>query len=112
PDEIDGFGAELVDRFGRLPEAVDHLLRIVAIKQLCRLSGVEKIEAGPKGATLGFRQNTFANPAGLVDFISRQVGTAKVRPDHRLVYMRDWPTPDERLKGVHTLVKRLAEIAQ
>jgi transcription-repair coupling factor (superfamily II helicase) len=109
--EIDGFGAELIDRFGPLPEAVDHLLRIVAIKQLCRQAGVEKIEAGPKGATLGFRNNLYANPAGLVDFISRQVGTAKLRPDHRLVYMRDWPTPDERLKGVHTLIKRLAEIA-
>jgi len=109
--EIDGFGAELIDRFGRLPEAVDHLLRIVAIKQLCRQAGVEKIEAGPKGATLGFRNNHYANPAGLVDFISRQVGTAKLRPDHRMVYMRDWPTPDDRLKGVHGLVKRLAEIA-
>jgi transcription-repair coupling factor (superfamily II helicase) len=111
PEEIDAFGAELIDRFGKLPEAVDHLLRIVAIKQLCRLAGIEKIEAGPKGATLGFRGNTYANPAGLVDFISRQVGSARLRPDHRLVYMRDWPTPEARLHGVHALAKRLAEIA-
>jgi transcription-repair coupling factor (superfamily II helicase) len=112
PGEIDAFAAELIDRFGKLPEAVDHLLRIVAIKQLCRQAGIEKIEAGPKGATLSFRGNTYANPVGLVDFISRQVGSAKLRTDHRLVYMRDWPTPDARLTGVHTLMRRLAEIAK
>ena len=32
---VDGFAAELIDRFGKLPEEVEHLLAIVAIKQLC-----------------------------------------------------------------------------
>ncbi len=109
--EIDAYAAELIDRFGPLPEEVDNLLRIVAIKQVCRRAGVERVEAGPKGATISFRGNRFANPAGLVAFISGHAGTAKLRPDHRLVYMRDWDDPDTRVSGVMNLMRSLAEIA-
>jgi transcription-repair coupling factor (superfamily II helicase) len=35
-EEIDAFGAELIDRFGPLPDEVEHLLKIVFIKALCR----------------------------------------------------------------------------
>ncbi len=47
--DIDGFGAEMIDRFGPLPEEVQHLLKIVYIKALCRRANVEKLDAGPKG---------------------------------------------------------------
>ena len=109
--EIDAYAAELIDRFGPLPQEVDNLLRIVAIKQFCRHAGVERVEAGPKGATIAFHNDFFANPAGLVEFISGQVGTAKLRPDHRLVYMREWDDADMRLSGVMHLMRNLAEIA-
>ena len=35
-DEIDAFAAEMIDRFGPLPDEVEHLLKIVFIKTLCR----------------------------------------------------------------------------
>ena len=109
--EIDGFAAELVDRFGPLPQEVDNLLRIVAIKRLCLGAGVEKIDAGPKGAVLSFHENRFANPQGLVGFIAEQAGTVKLRPDHKLVYRRQWDDPEARIKGVDYLMKKIAEVA-
>ena len=109
--EVDSFGAEMIDRFGPLPQEVEHLLQIISIKGLCRQAGIDKLEAGPRGATIGFRDNRFANPGGLVDYISRQAGTAKLRPDHRLVLLRDWNEPRERLTGVNKLLQKLAEIA-
>ena len=66
--DIDGFAAELIDRFGPLPEEVESLLKIVAIKLSCRRANIAKIDAGPKGATISFRNDSFANPAGLIDF--------------------------------------------
>ncbi len=113
PDEaaIEAFAAELIDRFGPLPAEVENLLQVVAIKQLCRRSGVEKVDAGAKGAVISFRNNTFANPAGLVSFIQRQRGTAKVRPDHKLVFKRDWVAPATRLSGVRRLIGELSAIA-
>ncbi len=110
--EIDGFAAEMIDRFGKLPQEVENLLDVVAIKRLCRAANIEKLEAGPRGATLVFRDNRFDNLAGLVDFISAQAGTAKLRPDHTLVYLRGWDTPKERLKGVNYLVGTLAKVAE
>ncbi len=91
---------------------VSHLLDIVAIKQLCRKASVEKVDAGPGGATLAFRDDRFPDPAGLVAFISDQADTIKLRPDHRLVYMRRWDTAEMRLGGVRNLMTQLAKIAQ
>ncbi len=109
--EIESFAAEMIDRFGKLPQEVENLLKIVAIKRLCRAAGVEKLEAGPKGAVVAFHGNDFANPAGLVAFISDEMGRTKLRPDHRLVFRRDWTLPAARLTGARHLVAKLAEIA-
>ena len=67
---IDAFGAELIDRFGKLPEEVEHLLKIIEIKLYCKRAGIEKIETGPKGAIISFRHSKFANPAGLIKFLT------------------------------------------
>jgi transcription-repair coupling factor (superfamily II helicase) len=109
--DIDAFAAELIDRFGPLPEEVVHLLDIVAIKALCRIAQVEKIDAGPKGATLTFRNNTFPNPVGLVRLISEHQATMRVRPDQKVVIARNWPTPELRLRGVQTTLAQLVRIA-
>jgi transcription-repair coupling factor (superfamily II helicase) len=113
--EMDSFGAELVDRFGPLPKEVEHLLQVVAIKALCRRANVEKIDAGPKGAVLSFRDNLFANPAGLLHFIQAQGPNAKIRNDksgQKLVLLGDWDTPGLRLKGTAALLRALAGIAE
>ncbi len=110
--DIDAFGAEMIDRFGPLPAEVEQLLKIVSIKRLCRVAGVEKIEAGPKGAVISFRGNAFANPAGLVQLIQQQAQILKVRPDQKLVVARPWEKVDDRLNGATNVMRRLAELAK
>jgi transcription-repair coupling factor (superfamily II helicase) len=111
-NDINAFGAELVDRFGKLPEEVRHLLDIVAIKALCRRANVEKIEAGPKGAVIAFRDNTFVNPEGLISYIREQGSGARVRPDMKVVFFDDWETPEARLKGATAILRNLVGLAQ
>jgi transcription-repair coupling factor (superfamily II helicase) len=108
--EIDSFAAELIDRFGPLPDEVENLLDVMTIKQLCRTAGVERVDAGPKGAVLSFHNNTFARPDKLVMFIGSQVGTMKLRPDHKLVYTRTWDDTATRVKGVNRLMQDLAKL--
>ncbi|NKB56834.1 MAG: transcription-repair coupling factor [Alphaproteobacteria bacterium] len=110
--EIDAFAAELVDRFGTLPDEVENLLEVMAIKQLCRRAGVEKFDAGPKGAVLAFRNNEFANPTGLIGYIQQNNTRIKLRPDQRVVYMDDWARASDRIAGVRTLMRKLVEIAE
>ena len=110
--EIDGFGAEMIDRFGPLPKEVQHLLKIVYIKSLCRTANVEKVDAGPKGVVVQFRNKEFPNPAALVAYIGKQGTMAKIRPDHSLFLTRDLPTPEKRLAGAAMIMTQLAELAR
>jgi len=110
-DTIEAFAAELIDRFGPLPEEVRHLLDVVEIKGLCRQAGIEQIDAGPKGAVIAFRNKTFANPEGLIAFIREEGARVKLQPDHRLIYYANWATPEARLQGTRELLKRLVKIA-
>jgi transcription-repair coupling factor (superfamily II helicase) len=110
--EIDGFGAEMIDRFGPLPKEVQHLLKIVYIKSLCRVANVEKLDAGPKGVVVQFRNKEFPNPANLVGYIAKQGSMAKIRPDHSVFLTRDLPTPEKRLTGAAMVMTQLAELAK
>ncbi len=109
---LDGFAAELHDRFGKLPDEVHHLLEVVSIKLLCRAANVATVDAGPKGATFAFRNNSFARPEALVAWIGGQGSLAKLRPaDMKLVITRKWDTPEARLKGVRELMRTLVGLA-
>ena len=108
--EIEGFAAELVDRFGSLPEEVSHLLEVVKIKSLCRQAGVEQVETGPKGTQIVFRDNSFCNPEGLIAMITED-SSVRLTPDHRLTFRANWESDDQRLKGTRALLRRLSEIA-
>ncbi|SCB17217.1 transcription-repair coupling factor [Rhizobium hainanense] len=110
--EIDGFGAEMIDRFGPLPIEVQHLLKIVYIKSLCRIANVEKLDAGPKGVVVQFRNKEFPNPANLVGYIAKQGTMAKIRPDQSVFLTRDLPTPEKRLQGAAVVMTQLAELAK
>jgi transcription-repair coupling factor (superfamily II helicase) len=109
--DIDGFAAELVDRFGELPQEVEHLLDIMEIKGFARTGGLQQVDAGPKGAVIAFRKNQFTNPEGLVAFMQMSRGGIRMQPDHKLVFKADWPLPEDRLRGVRALVRQLADIA-
>ena len=110
--DIESFGAELVDRFGPLPQEVEYLLQIVAIKSLCRRANVEKIEVGPKGAVLSFRDNIFANPDGLISYIAKHPVGARVRPDMKVVFFDEWDSAEQRLKGAMDILRVLVGIAE
>jgi transcription-repair coupling factor (superfamily II helicase) len=106
--ELEGFAAELIDRFGALPREVNTLLLIVRIKAMCKRAGIAKLDGGPKGATIQFHNNKFANPAGLVDFITAQNGLAKVR-DNKIVVRRDWSKTKDKIQGAFAIARDLAE---
>jgi transcription-repair coupling factor (superfamily II helicase) len=49
PEDIEDFAAELIDRFGALPPETEHLLQIVAIKQLCKQGQRAEARRRPQG---------------------------------------------------------------
>jgi transcription-repair coupling factor (superfamily II helicase) len=111
-DAIDNFAAELRDRFGVLPDEVRYLFKVAAIKAYCRRANVEKVDAGPKGVVIAFRDNSFAQPDRLVAFIRQHGQAARVRPDMKVVFFQDWETPEERLTGTTDILRQLAGLAE
>ena len=108
--ESEAMAAELVDRFGKLPEEVENLLNVVTLKRLCRQAGVEKLDAGPKGMVVTFRGNKFRNPAGLITWLGKKGGLVKLRPDHKLAIIAEM-TVAQRVKMARDVLANLTRIA-
>ena len=106
--ELEGFAAELIDRFGALPKEVNTLLLVVRIKAMCKKAGIARLDGGPKGATVQFHNDKFASPRGLVDYLADQNGTARVR-DNKIVIARDWASENDKIRGAFQIAKDLAE---
>jgi transcription-repair coupling factor (superfamily II helicase) len=107
---IDEFGAELIDRFGPLPSEVDHLLKLVYVKQLCMKANIERLDVGPKGVVVQFRNNDFANPASLIGYVGNQGNGAKIRADQTIFFARNWDTPEKRLNGAAVLATQMVKL--
>jgi len=111
-EEVDQFAVELVDRFGApLPPEVQNLLEVIYLKALARQANIDKVEVGPRGILIGFYQNTFKNPNQLIGHIAAQKGTAKIRPDQKIVYMRALASPQRYLQETRKILEELVAIS-
>jgi transcription-repair coupling factor (superfamily II helicase) len=108
--EIESFAAELIDRFGKLPNATENLLMVMNIKLNARKAHIAKIDVGPRGALVSFWNDSFPDLPGLLAYVTRLGGVAKLRPDSRLSVSRAWGDPRARLNGILQLSRGLAKI--
>ena len=109
--ELEGFAAEMIDRFGKLPTEVNTLLLVVRIKALCKRAGISKLDGGPKGVTIRFHNDKFVSPEGLVKFMEDQYGSAKIK-DNKLVIRRDWQKDNDKIKGAFAIANDLVHASR
>ncbi|MBZ6378707.1 transcription-repair coupling factor [Pacificimonas flava] len=110
-EDVDAMAAELVDRFGQLPDEVKNLLQVIETKIHCKTANISKIEAGAKGALITFHNDEFARPEKLIGFAQKNAGVVKLRPDHKMFIQRDWRSPQQRLTGTLKVSKSMARLA-
>ncbi len=108
--EREGFAAEMIDRFGKLPEEAEHLISVAALKALCRRCAIAKLDAGPKGAVLTFRETGYPDPMALVQYVQKRAADFRMRPDGKLVLMGEWPDPALRLKAMRVGLEGLSNL--
>ena len=104
--------AEMIDRFGPLPDATANLVRLIEIKQQAIEANIAKIDVGARGTLVTFHNDDFPDPAGLLAYVERLQDTAKLRPDMKLVINRAWGDPRSRLNGLFQLTKGLSGIVR
>ena len=107
---VDAFAAEMIDRFGKLPPETSNLLQIVETKINCRKACVAKLDVGAKGAVVTFAPSGFPDLAGLLAYVERLKGQARLRPDSKLIISRDWPTGEARLNGAVQISRGLMRV--
>jgi transcription-repair coupling factor (superfamily II helicase) len=110
-DGLEAFAAEMIDRFGKLPEPTANLVHLIEAKLAARKACIAKLDVGPKGALVTFFEDRAPNIDGLLAYVDRLKGTAKLRPDMKLVINREWDTPKARLNGALQLARGLAKAA-
>ncbi|TCD05066.1 transcription-repair coupling factor [Erythrobacteraceae bacterium CFH 75059] len=109
--EIESVAAEMIDRFGPLPQPASNLLQLLKIKMQAIAANIAKIDVGAAGTLVAFHEDIFPDPAGLLAYVERLKGTARLRPDMKLVINRVWPNPAARLNGLQQLTKGLSAVA-
>jgi transcription-repair coupling factor (superfamily II helicase) len=108
---IEEFAAEMIDRFGPLPAETSNLLKVVETKLNAKKAMIAKLDIGAKGAVVTFAESGFPDLQGLLAYIDRLKGSAKLRPDSKLSIARDWPTPEARLNGALQVSLGLSRVA-
>ncbi|RST31218.1 transcription-repair coupling factor [Sphingomonas ginkgonis] len=108
--QVEEFAAELIDRFGPLPGDTENLLSIVETKINCRKACIAKLDVGAKGAVVTFAPSGFPDVPGLLGYVDRLKGAAKLRPDQKLVVSRDWGNAKSRLDGALQISRGLARV--
>ncbi len=110
--EIEAMAAEMIDRFGALPQPTSNLIRLIEIKHQAIAANISKIDVGVRGTLVTFHKDDFSDPMGLLSYVERLGDTAKLRPDMKLVINRAWSDPISRLNGLFQLTKGLSNIAR
>ena len=110
--EIESLSAEMIDRFGPLPQPTANLVKLIQIKRQAIEANIAKIDVGAKGSLVSFHQDQFPDPAGLIAYAARLEGTIKLRPDSKIVVTRAWGNAEARLNGLFQLTKGLSAIAR
>ncbi|AJA10013.1 transcription-repair coupling factor [Sphingopyxis fribergensis] len=109
---LDAFAAEMIDRFGPLPPETANLVQLMEIKANAKLAGIAKLDVGTKGALVSFHGDQFANVPGLIAYVERLKGRARLRPDNKLSISGDWVSTGARLNGALQLSKGLGKLAK
>lgn len=97
-DDIEELRVELIDRFGRLPDAANALLNVQRIKLKAASVGVRKIDAHERGGVIEFEQHARINPTFLVGLLQ----------SHPTRFRFDGPT---KLKILESLTDRRERLA-
>lgn len=106
-DQIELFAAEMIDRFGTIPESFENLISIIKLKNLCKHYHIKKIDAGPKAIMIQLRDSSSISPEDLLSFIKNSSLTIKLKPDNKLLILSTLYNPRSIFLLLNTVITSL-----
>ncbi len=100
---------ELIDRFGKLPEEVEHLFSVHHLKHWCEQLGISKLTIGPKHGKIIFGANPEISMQGLKSLIDEYDGAAKLsQADYSMHFQHSLPTKAGRITVAYQILEQLS----
>jgi transcription-repair coupling factor (superfamily II helicase) len=109
--ELDDLQAEVIDRFGPLPDAARQLLQVTALKLRMQALGIRRLDLGAQSGRLEFAADTAVDPLTVVRLVQTQTATYRLDGATLLRVTRSLPDFDARLAFAHELLDQLAPAA-
>lgn len=107
PVELDELQAEIIDRFGLLPEPLKRLFDVTHLKLASQQLGIIKVDIGPERGKLEFGNHTRVDPIKIVNLVQREAHLYKLEGASTLRLTLDAPEFSDRVIAAETLLTQL-----
>lgn len=107
--ELRELQVEMIDRFGLLPEPLQTLFRITALKLLATPLGIEKIDLGASGGRLVFGEEPDIDPMRIIQLIQGQPDTYRLDGNDKLRIVKTLPDAEDRFAILEELLTELGK---
>ncbi len=98
---------EFIDRFGLLPEPAQMLFRLAELRLKANALGIRRLDVGPRGGHLQFRERTSVDPSRLIRLIQEQSRIFRLDGQSKLRFNLDLEDLDRRFAWAHDLLGNL-----
>ncbi len=108
PEALQALKEEIIDRFGRLPEAAQRLFQAAELKILATALGIRRIDAGPRGARLEFFDKPNIDPGTIIRMLQSAPHRYRLDGPNRLHVAVEMPQAADRVHTLRALLERLS----
>ena len=105
---LEDMTAELIDRFGALPEPSQNLLQLARLRLRARALGVRRLELSPSGGGIQFEEQNRVEPSRLLSLIQRQAQEYRLEGPFKVRITRSLPEAQQRFTRADALLGYLA----
>ncbi|WP_145591364.1 transcription-repair coupling factor [Yersinia rochesterensis] len=107
--ELDELKVELIDRFGKLPDAARYLLHTAELRQQAQKLGIKRIEGNERGGFIEFGEKNKVDPVYLIGLLQRQPQIYRLEGPTKLKFIQDLSDRTQRLKFISELLAAFAQ---
>jgi transcription-repair coupling factor (superfamily II helicase) len=107
PVALQDMTAELIDRFGSLPETAHNLLRLAQLRLDARALGIRRLDLVPSGGSVQFEEHNRVDPGRVIALIQRQAKEFRLEGPLKLRITRSLPKAEQRFEYARQLLAKL-----
>jgi transcription-repair coupling factor (superfamily II helicase) len=106
-DSLRDLQVEMIDRFGLLPDPTKQLFAIAGLKLMATPLGIRKLDFGPNGGRIVFRDKPEVDPMTIIKLVQRLPRVYKLEGQDKLRVTLELPGASERIRSAQDVLVAL-----